>query len=89
MYKSDFKDIFLNLQQMGKVHPYFERESVGRRSLFFFYLFFFSLDIRILSTKGCLPLSRSYTRGKNMKNILNVYKIGIQRDFFCNKWSKW
>ena len=49
----------------------------------------FSVDIRILSTKGCLPLPRGYIHVE--KNIKNVYKIRTQTDLFetCNKWSKW
>ena len=47
----------------------------------------FSVNIRILPTKGCLPLPRGYI----WKTFKNVYKIRIQRDLFetCNKWSKW
>ena len=49
----------------------------------------FSVDIRILSTKGCLPLPRGYIHVE--KTLKNVYKIRIQKDLFetCNKWSKW
>ena len=48
----------------------------------------FSVDIRSLSTKGCLPLPRDIYMWKNIKN---VYKTRIQSDMFetCNKWSKW
>ena len=54
----------------------------------------FSVDIRILSTKGFLftflsaPPPGLHTCGKTIKNL---YKIRIQRDLFetCNKWSKW
>ena len=37
----------------------------------------FSVDIRILSTKGCLPLPLGYIHGE--KTLKNVYKIRIQR----------
>ena len=36
----------------------------------------FSVDIKILSTKGCLPLPRGYI------HVEKQYKIRIQRDLF-------
>ena len=49
-----------------------------------------SVDIKILSTKGCLPLPWGYIHVKK-KPLKNVYKIRIKRDLFetCNKWAKW
>ena len=40
----------------------------------------FSADIRILSTKGCLPLPQGYIRVEKTLKVL--YKIRIQRDLF-------